>query len=189
MANFIPCLAFTLQAEGGYQADRNDAGNWSTGVINAGELIGTNWGISAPTLVAWLGPEGRDKCTSLTMQTLTQHTAESIYGAHYWLPVCGPKLPAGIDLMVFDHGVNAGPRASARLLQQALGCLVDGYIGPQTLSVVAAAAQPDLIDFLGRLQLGAYQRMPGAAHFLEGWGHRLEGRIRAAHHLQEESMT
>src|SRR4051812_7620320 len=41
MSDFDACLAFTLREEGGYQCLPADRGNWSTGVIDHGTLIGT----------------------------------------------------------------------------------------------------------------------------------------------------
>ena len=49
-------------------------------------------------------------------------------------------LPTGVDLSVFDMGVNAGSWRSARLLQRALGFTgeeVDCCMGPETLAAAA----------------------------------------------------
>lgn len=183
MSDFPPCLAFTLAEEGGYQCMQTDPGNWSTGVCNYGTLVGTCRGISAPVLGAWLGPERIDALTPAYMQALPQSIAGSIYGAQYWLPCGGPQLPAGVDLMVFDHAVNAGVRSSVRLLQSAVGAAPDGYMGPQTLAAVRHAAPGVLIDFLARMQDQAYHAMPAAEHFLNGWLARLKRRQTAAHRL------
>ena len=47
MDNFARCLAFTLRSEGGFTDNRADPGNWTGGQVGAGELRGTNFGISA----------------------------------------------------------------------------------------------------------------------------------------------
>ena len=46
---------------------------------------------------------------------MTKAEAVEIYRANYWIPARCGDLPGGIDLMVFDFGVNAGPvpRSSA----------------------------------------------------------------------------
>src|SRR6516165_7677378 len=56
-------------------------------------------------------------------------------------------LPPGVDLSVFDMGVNAGIWRSVRLLQQALGFTgeeMDGSIGPETLA--AAGVLHDVVS-------------------------------------------
>jgi lysozyme family protein len=42
-------------------------------------------------------------------------------------------IPAGLDLCVFDFGVNAGTGRSAKYLQTMIGTVADGGIGPNTL--------------------------------------------------------
>ena len=56
------------------------------------------------------------------------------------------ELPLGVDLSVFDMGVNAGIWRSAKLLQQVLGFTgeeVDGSIASETL------AAANRCDFFG----------------------------------------
>jgi lysozyme family protein len=181
MSGFDVCLAFTLREEGGYQCVPGDGGNWSGGGREEGQLIGTCHGISAPTLAAWLGPEHAASLTPDYMQALPVSVAGSILGAQYWLPCGGPNLPRGVDLMVFDHAVNAGVRASVLLLQRAVDVAADGYVGPRTRAAVWHANPGALVDFLARMQEAAYRAMPGAPMFLDGWLARLARRRAAAH--------
>lgn len=187
MSDFDTCLAFTLAEEGGYQCLPADRGNWSTGVAEHGTLIGTCHGISAPTLAAWLGPDGLIAMTPAYMQALPVSVASAIFGAQYWLPCGGPTLPPGVDLMTFDHAVNAGVHASVRLLQRAVDVTQDGYIGPRTLAALRQATAAALIDFLARLQEQAYRQMPAAPAFLDGWLARLTRRQAAAHGMLARS--
>ena len=39
----------TIGSEGGFQADRRDRGNWTSGEVGKGELKGTKYGLSAMT--------------------------------------------------------------------------------------------------------------------------------------------
>jgi lysozyme family protein len=48
-------------------------------------------------------------------------------------------LPNGIDLEVFDFGVNAGIRTSIKALQTIVGVTADGSVGPITLAATKAA--------------------------------------------------
>jgi Glycosyl hydrolase 108 len=112
---FNACLAFTLREEGGYVDDPADPGG------------ATNMGITLATYRQWsddpaLGPaEVRD---------MTLRIARAIYRSLYWNPLRADALPAGVDLSVFDMGVNAGiwrsapaPAACARLHRRGGGRL------------------------------------------------------------------
>ena len=46
------------------------------------------------------------------------------------------EIPNGLDLCLFDFGVNAGPGRAAKFLQKIIGTTVDGGIGPQTLNAL-----------------------------------------------------
>jgi lysozyme family protein len=92
-------------------------------------------------------------------------------------------LPAGVDLSVFDMGVNAGIWRSARLLQQALGFTgdeVDGCIGPETLDATANAEPRSLVDDLAERQTTYYRSLADFATFGTGWLNRTEARRQAA---------
>ena len=139
------CLAFTRSEEGGFQNEIADSGNWWQG-----KLLGTYAGISAPTLAAWVGPECAAKLTADDMRALDDATISAIYAANYWNVVRGHDLPLGVDLMVFDFGVTAGPGTSAKLLQAALrhagfDVVIDGHIGPRTLAAAATASAAAII--------------------------------------------
>ncbi len=60
-----------------------------------------------------------------------------IYWNNYWIPVGADRLPSGLDLAVFQAGVNVGPQKALKWLQSILGVDQDGVFGPQT----EAAAQ------------------------------------------------
>lgn len=174
-SGFRACLNFTLDEEGGYQAHPADRGNWLDG-----KLVGTNRGISAPVLAEWLG---RDPSAE-EMRALDEDAAAAIFAARFWNVVRGGDLPPGIDLLTFDHAVNAGCGASARLLQGVLTRIgtvtVDGFIGPRTVAalqrVTPRALIADLVQAQGRFYRGR-DRFP---EFGAGWLKRLARRERAA---------
>jgi lysozyme family protein len=60
----------------------------------------------------------------------------ALYKANYWDALKGDDLPIGLDLCVFDFGVNAGVSRAARYLQRMVGARQDGIIGPMTLAAV-----------------------------------------------------
>ena len=90
-----------FDVEAGYQAIRADKGNWYRG-----QLIGTNRGIAAPTLAAWIG----EAPTTTRMRNLSAKTARDILEARYAMPIYYDALPAGLDYALLDFAVNSGPR-------------------------------------------------------------------------------
>src|SRR5690348_18419167 len=101
-SNWDQCLDFIFDKEGGYSDDPLDPGG------------ATNLGITLNELSQWR----HDAVTKQDVKALTRQEAAAIYRANYWNVVRGDELPAGIDLMVFDAGVNIGTPRSARFLQQ-----------------------------------------------------------------------
>ncbi|HTJ88860.1 MAG TPA: glycosyl hydrolase 108 family protein [Acidocella sp.] len=143
--NFNACMGFTLGCEGGFSMNPEDRGNWTGGEIGVGILKGTNFGLSAASY------------PHLNLRDLTAEAADAIYQRDYWQPVSGDELPAGLDLMVFDHAVNAGVGASVRLLQAALEVEVDGQIGPRTLLAARHADARGVILRLSQAQTVFYE--------------------------------
>jgi lysozyme family protein len=62
-------------------------------------------------------------------------------------------------MMVFDFAVNAGPRRSATVLQQAVGAEQDGSIGPLTLAAVAVENLTFLVGRLAELRVDYYRSL------------------------------
>ena len=118
MSNYEKCLEIILHHEGGYVNHPKDPG---------GE---TNLGVTKRVYEEW----GRTK----DMKDLTVEDVAPIYQKNYWNRVRGDDLPAGLDLCVFDFGVNAGTGRAAKFLQRLVGTTVDGGIGPATLRAVNA---------------------------------------------------
>jgi len=169
MANeFAICLAFTLKAEGGFVDNPADPGG------------ATNMGITLATLREW----SEDPDLGLAqIEDLTLRTARAIYRSQYWNPLQGDALPKGVDLSVFDMGVNAGIWTSARLLQRALGFTgedVDGSIGPETLAAAAKCEPRLLIDDLAERQAAYYRGLADFPTFGRGWLDRTKARRDAA---------
>lgn len=152
---FNPCLAFTLapENEGGYSNDSRDPGK------------ATNRGITEATLSHWRGAA----CTPADVQALTVDEASAIYRALYWNTLrCWGLLP-GIDLMVFDFGVNAGPQRSALRLQAAVDAKPDGIIGPLTAIAARGAGAKFVIPALYTAQVAYYRSCDDFPIFGNGW--------------------
>lgn len=155
-ARFDRCVAFVLDHEGGFVNHPRDPGG------------ATNMGITLATLQHWRG-----RPTSVEdVRNLERAEAAAIYRARFWHAMRCDQLPAGVDLMVFDFGVNAGPARSVRHLQLVLGVMPDGAIGPVTLSAARAADAKATIAALGHLRLDYYRRLPTWDAFGRGWERR-----------------
>ena len=180
------CLAFTLHYEGGYQARADDRGNWFDG-----RLIGTNRGISAPTLAAWMGSDRAESLTAADMKALSEGEARAIYAANYWNPIRGDDLPAGLDLMLFDMAVLAGPRRSVMVAQvqlaRTLGTItIDGFLGPRTLSAIRRVTPRALLPGVAEAQLSFLQGLktwPANT----GWAKRHAARLKQSNAMLEDA--
>jgi lysozyme family protein len=110
-------LAIVLTQEGGYSNDPQDPGG------------PTNLGITQKDLSDWLG----HAATPEEVMELGKDTAREIYRTKYWNPLRCGDLPAGIDLIVFEFGVNAGLLRSVKAAQKVLGVTEDDSLGPITI--------------------------------------------------------
>jgi len=163
---FPAAFAFTLSAEGGLSNNPADPGGL------------TNLGLTLADMRRWLG----HTATTDDVRALTPETAAPIYRALCWTPVCGQRLPVGVGLSVFDHGVNRGVRTSARILQHVVGAAEDGIIGPLTLAAVTVFAYPDAGVLLAQLYAAQQADYIALANpvFERGWLNRCDARDAAA---------
>ena len=84
----------------------------------------------------------------------------------------------GLDLCVFDFGVNAGTGRSAKYLQKMIGTTVDGGIGPNTLKAVynyveEVGLEGTIEEFQKRRQ-SYYEKLSTFETFGRGWTRRVE---------------
>lgn len=97
----------TLKWEGGYSNLASDPGG------------ATNWGITlADARRYW-----KRNATAVDVQKMPQSIAIDIYRSKYWKTGfydCD-KLAAGVDLSVFDFGVNSGPNRAKLALDECVG--------------------------------------------------------------------
>lgn len=159
--NLAVCLAVTLPHEGGYTTDRRDPGNWTGGKVGVGQLKGTNMGIAAHSF------------PHLDIKNLTQADVIPIYGSKYWAPVRGDDLPFGVDLAVFDYGVNSGVGRAAKELQRVVGAKVDGKVGGETLKATIVADSKATIKAICARRLSFMQSLKIWETFKRGWSRRV----------------
>lgn len=163
-ASFEPALGHVLRVEGGFVDHPLDPGG------------ATNLGITHATLARWRGRP----VAPADVRALTRAEAAAIYRARFWKAVAADRLPAGVDLLVFDIAVASGPGRAARMLQQELGVAADGIVGPLTLAAAARARPGTLIAGLTARRLSFLGRLSTFAVFGRGWRRRARDAERAA---------
>jgi len=160
-ANFDFSFEHLIKSEGGYVWDKDDAG----GETNLGVTVG-----------AWSAYLGRPIKPG-EMKALTKSDVKPFYKKMYWDKVRGDDLPKGVDYAVFDFAVNAGPGQAAKFLQQAVGAVADGDIGPGTMALVNKIAPTELLQkFSKQKELfynGIVERNQTQQKFLKGWMNRV----------------
>jgi lysozyme family protein len=156
-SRFDACMPFIFKAEGGYADNPADPGG------------PTNFGITLATLRAY---EGDPNLTADDVKKLTPAVAKEIYRTAYWNRMQCGALPAGLDLEVFDFGVNSGPAESVKTLQRLVGVTQDGSIGPITLAAVGQFNVGDLIGRFAQARLAFYQSL-NMPEFEQGWATRV----------------
>ena len=90
-------------------------------------------------------------------------------------------LPGGLDLCVFDFGVNAGPGRAAKFLQRMIGVTQDGGIGPQTLGALQSmigedpkAGVHEAVEKYQSMRQEYYESLSTFSTFGKGWTRRVE---------------
>jgi lysozyme family protein len=156
--NYNKCLETILHHEGGYVNHPKDPG---------GE---TNLGVTKRVYEEWGGKKD--------MKDLLVEDVAPIYKKNYWDKMKGDDLPSGLDLCVFDFGVNAGPGRSAKYLQTMIGTVADGGIGPNTLKKVDEyVSEHGLVDTIVNFQNARqkyYESLSTFSTFGRGWTRRVD---------------
>ena len=107
------------------------------------------------------------------MRDLTQFQARAIYRQCYWTPLKADQLPEEVRFDVFDGAVNSGVVQSAKWLQRALGVIVDGVVGPQTLAACKFVPGGVLKCQYNGQRLAFMTDLGGWGIFGKGWARRM----------------
>jgi lysozyme family protein len=164
-----------LVKEGGFQISPKDKGNYNS----KGELVGTNFGISAPVYEEYIGrvPSVYD------MKNITVEKAKDIYRKNYITPVTknlGIAEDSPVFEQVVDMVVNHGYKNTVPIIQRALdGIKVDGMSGKRTRGAISKAIKNDPVGFNNMLvnkRIDFYKdivkRIPDQQKFISGWINR-----------------
>lgn len=154
--NFKDCLKVTLSHEGLWSDHPADPGGATMKGITIGRFR-----------------QYKPNATKSDLRNISDAMVERIYRDDYWKPVRGDDLPFGVDLSVFDFGVNSGPSRAARYLQSVVGAKQDGIIGPETIKKTILAGGKEVIQKLCAKRGSFYRGLKTFAVFGKGWMRRL----------------
>ena len=156
---FEEALEHVLKNEGGYVNHKLDKG----GI--------TNLGVTIAVWEEWIGRESSED----EMRNLKPEDVAPLYKKMYWDRVKGDDLPSGVNYCVFDAAVNSGTGRAAKWLQEAVGAVPDGAIGPATLAKVAAHDADSLVNAYCDVRLNFLKSLKTFDTFGKGWSRRVEG--------------
>ena len=171
--NYSASLAETLEYEGGYSNHAKDPGGK------------TNYGVIQRVYNSYRRLKGQ---TPRDVREITQTEVNDIYKTNYWDQVAGDLLPSGLDLAVFDFGVNSGPSQAIKNLQRAINKVekrnlkTDGHLGPATIDAATSLTDlPGVIIYFCDQRLSFLKQLRGWATFgfangkEQGWPKRVRG--------------
>ena len=158
MSDFKECLDLVLKSEGGFVNHPSDPGGM------------TNLGVTKKVWEDFVG----HPVSEADMRALTPEKVAPMYEQKYWRPCYGEVLPRGLNFLVFSMGVNAGTGRSVKLLQQSLGCVVDGVIGQRTRELISSSDVSKLIAKFSEARREYYRSLKTFPVFGKGWITRVD---------------
>lgn len=139
LGNFLRCHDVTAKWEGGWSDHPSDPGGK------------TMYGITLAKFREHY-PNG----TAAQLRNISRKTALDIYQKDFWRPLACETLHAGVDLAVYDAGVNSGPARAKKWLVASAG-------GSAAQTVKAICAK----------RLGFVQSLKIWKTFGKGWSRRI----------------
>jgi lysozyme family protein len=156
-ANWDKAFDQVITYEGGYVNHPDDPGG------------PTNLGITQATLSKYLGRNA----TIQDVRNLTKAAVKPIYKKRFWDVLRCDDLPGGVDLAVYDFGVNSGTTRAARYLQSVVGAKQDGEIGPATIAACDKYSAEEVVKRLVAKRRGFLMGLRIWKTFGKGWNRRL----------------
>ena len=155
--NFDAALKAILKHEGGFVNHPKDPGGM------------TNLGVTKRVWEEWVGKTVDEKA----MRALTPEVVGPMYRKKYWDAVKADDLPDGLDYLMFDFAINAGPGRAIKTMQKAIGTAPDGAIGPKTMTALKTADQGELVAKFSEEKEAFYRSLPTFGTFGKGWLRRV----------------
>jgi lysozyme family protein len=165
MADFDKAFVITLDREGGAVLHKveHDAGGWT--FCGIAENIHPDW-------EGWLIIREFGEFDPRLMPLVRVFFKEK-----YWDMINGDQIYSqSIAESIYDFGVNAGIRTSAKLAQKLAGVISDGAIGPKSLAALEGLDEELFSAQFALLKIARYvkivDRKPTQLKFLKGWINR-----------------
>jgi lysozyme family protein len=162
-------IARVIVREGGaaYTNDPDDAGG------------PTKYGVTQTALGDWRGRP----VSAEDVRALTEAEAVQIYRKRYFPPGFEVIRDTAVLELLFDYGVNSGPRAAVMALQTVLKRIgkydgvIDGAFGPKSSAALAAVRNVEALFYALKCErYEAYMRyigrLPSQAKYATGWSNR-----------------
>lgn len=157
-SNYENCYRFTQKWEGGYVNHPKDPGG------------ATNRGVIQRVYDSYRGRRGLAK---RSVRYIEDNEVREIYRKQYWDAVRGDDLPMGVDLAVWDFGVNSGPTRAVKYLQKVIGARIDGVIGEATLEALERHDPVDVVQKICRERQSFVRGLRTYKTFGKGWERRI----------------
>jgi uncharacterized protein (TIGR02594 family) len=177
---FARALAHVLEMEGGYGEDPYDPGG------------PTNFGITLAEFASWRGVRldaGGLADLKGELKRIAPETVREIYLRRYWVPAGCAELAAPLALMHFDAAVNQGVGTAIRFLQEAVGTVADGEIGPLTRAALARTPVDKALALYAELRRRRYRALPHFWRFGRGWLKRVDRTLARAHAILGQTTS
>jgi lysozyme family protein len=148
--------------EGGYGWDKGDPGG------------PTKYGVTCWDLAAYRG----QKMTSMRtwapiVKAMTLDEAEAIYWTRYALVLRYNDLPVGIDVTMFDYGVNSGVSRPVHVACAILGIPARGTVDGEMIAALKAVDPKAFITSMDAERLAFMRRLRTWDEFGRGWSRRV----------------
>lgn len=168
MAEFLPAFEQTMTFEGGYANNPHDHGGETYMGISR-----KNWpGFDGWAQIDRLKSE-KDFPACCDRNADLQRRVREFYQRNFWTPTMRFIADQQLANWLFDKGVNMGIGRANRLMQQALGVVVDGVMGVKTAAAIKASEPSALLEKCRNEARRFYIKLaaddPSQSRFLRGW--------------------
>lgn len=160
-ANWEACYTITHQYELGKDDDPRDPG----GRTNDG-VIQSEW-------TRWVREHPNENLPSDVWEA-SEPSRKELFHTNYWMVVAGDYWPFGLDLTVWDAGVNSGTGRAKQWAQASLGTMLATFNGLANFSTALKDKVPTIKDYNAR-RLGFLENLRTWEVFGKGWGRRVAG--------------
>jgi len=176
MANFNEAFENTMKSEGAYVDDPDDLGGETyKGIARKRNSKWDGW------ITVDLLKQKPNFPKNLDQDETLQQKIKKFYEINYWDKIRGDSIiDQDVAESIFDFGVNAGPKTSAKLAQISVQAEPDGVIGPKTLKKLNTEDKKTFLALFALTKIGRYvsicEKNNTNRKYFYGWVRRtLEG--------------